>query len=82
MTRSLVAFQIAIQPCQLCRDGGGTIDAGEMEEMVRGLFLMSGLEVAEEEVMTSTRAIIQAIDVDCDGDITMVTTNCNIEALT
>ena len=50
-----------------------------MEEVVRGLFLMSGLEVDEEEVMTSTMEIIQAIDVDCDGDITMVTTNCIIE---
>ena len=44
-----------------------------MEEMVRGLFLMSGLEVDEKEVVTSTSEIIQAIDVDCDGDITMVT---------
>ena len=59
---------------KLCRDGGGTIDAGEIEEMVRALFLMSGLEVEEEEVESSTTDIIQAIDVDCEGEITMVTT--------
>ena len=41
--------------------------------MVRGLFLMSGLPVDEEEVEASTTDILQAIDVDCDGDITMVT---------
>ena len=40
--------------------------------MVRGLFLMSGLEVSDEEVNTCTDEIVQAIDVDSDGDITMV----------
>ena len=36
---------------------------------------MSGLEVDEEEVETSTTDIIQAIDVDSGGGITMVTTH-------
>ena len=54
------------------KDGGGTIDAEEISEMVRGLFSMSGIEVDEDEVENSTREILQAVDVDDDGDITMV----------
>ena len=33
---------------------------------------MSGLEVADDEVHSCTSDILQAIDVDSDGDITMV----------
>ena len=54
------------------KDGGGTIDAEEISEMVRGLFSMSGIEVDEDEVENSTREILEAVDVDDDGDITMV----------
>ena len=54
------------------RDAGGTIDAVEIAEMVRGLFAMSGLEVTDEEVENCTKDILDAIDVDSDGDITKV----------
>ena len=54
------------------KDGGGSIDAEEISEMVRGLFSMSGIEVDEDEVENSTREILEAVDVDDDGDITMV----------
>ena len=54
------------------RDGGGTIDAMEIYEMVKGLFSMSGMEVSEEEVDNCTKEILEAIDVDSDGDITKV----------
>ena len=33
----------------LTRDGGGTIDAQEIHEMVMGLFAMSGMEVTNDE---------------------------------
>ena len=56
----------------LYRDGGGTIDAVEICEMVRGLSSISGLEVSEEEAELCTLEILEAIDVDCDGDITKV----------
>ena len=56
----------------LLRDGGGTIDAMEIYEMVKGLFSMSGMEVSEEEVENCTKEILEAIDVDSDGDITKV----------
>ena len=56
----------------LLRDGGGTIDAVEIYEMVKGLFSMSGMEVSEDEVENCTKEILEAIDVDSDGDITKV----------
>lgn len=40
----VTAFSIDILD-NLARDGGGSIDAPEISEMVRGLFAMSGLEV-------------------------------------
>ena len=71
------------------RDGGGTIDAQEIHEMVMGLFAMSGMEVTTddsdkndndddyvkvtaEEADACTLEILEAIDVDKDGDVTMV----------
>ena len=73
----------------LTRDGGGTIDAQEIHEMVMGLFAMSGMEVTNdekdhndnydnddkvnaEEADACTLEILEAIDVDKDGDVTMV----------
>ena len=75
----------------LTRDGGGTIDAQEIHEMVMGLFAMSGMEVTTdtddsdkndndddyvkvtaEEADACTLEILEAIDVDKDGDVTMV----------
>ena len=72
------------------KDGGGSIDAGEIKEMVGGLFAMAGVrkqetlcenknnsmflqvEVGEEELLDCTEEIMEAIDVDGDGDITQV----------
>ena len=72
----------------LTRDGGGTIDAQEIHEMVMGLFAMSGMEVSNnsdddddydddtkvssEEADACTLEILEAIDVDKDGDVTKV----------
>ena len=72
----------------LTRDGGGTIDAQEIHEMVLGLFAMSGMEVSNnnddedyyddhtkvssEEADACTQEILEAIDVDKDGDVTKV----------
>ena len=71
------------------RDGGGSIDAAEIQEMVSGLFAMAGVrehlvaiyevntdldqvDIAQEDLLDCTEEIMEAIDVDGDGDITRV----------
>ena len=71
------------------RDGGGSIDAAEIQEMVSGLFAMAGVrehlvavhevntdidqvDIAQEDLLDCTEDIMEAIDVDGDGDITRV----------
>ena len=71
------------------RDGRGSIDAAEIQEMVGGLFAMAGVrehlvvvhevnsdldqvDIAQEDLLDCTEDIMEAIDVDGDGDITKV----------
>ena len=54
------------------RDGGGSIDASEIHEMVVGLCTLSGIEVTKLEADQCTSEIMEAIDVDIDGDVTKV----------
>jgi len=52
------------------KDGGGSIDASEIHEMVVGLCTLSGIEVTKVEADQCTSEIMEAIDVDNDGDVT------------
>lgn len=52
------------------RDGGGTIDSSEVTEMLKGLFSMAGAEIEEEIVLDCAESIMEALDIDGDGEIT------------
>ena len=63
---------IDINCLHVFRDGGGSIDASEIHEMVVGLCTLSGIEVTKVEAVQCTSEIMEAIDVDNDGDVTKV----------
>ena len=51
-------------------DGGGSIDIDEVIKLVIGLFNMGGIETEKEVLLACVQDILEAIDVDNDGDIT------------
>ena len=51
-------------------DGGGSIDIDEVIKLVIGLTTMNGVEVEKQVLLTCVQDILEAIDVDGDGDIT------------
>ena len=51
-------------------DGGGSIDIDEVIKLVIGLFNMSGIEAEKEVLLACVQDILEAVDVDNDGDIT------------
>ena len=52
------------------KDGGGTIDAVEIKEIVVGLFKMAGLDEDEDLIDACVMDINKAVDADGDGEIT------------
>ena len=52
------------------KDGGGTISGDEIEDLLRGLFEMSGQEFTEKDLKTASKDIMAAIDSDGDGEVT------------
>ena len=52
------------------KDGGGTIDVGEIRDIVEALFTMAGIDKEEDLVVACVTDISKAIDSDGDGDIT------------
>ena len=51
-------------------DGGGSIDIDEVIKLVIGLANMGGVEAEREFLLACVQDILEAIDVDRDGDIT------------
>ena len=51
-------------------DGGGSIDIDEVIKLVIGLTNMGGVEAEREVLLACDQDILEAIDVDRDGDIT------------
>ena len=51
-------------------DGGGSIDIDEVIKLVIGLTTLNGIEVEKQVLLTCVQDILEAIDVDGDGDIT------------
>ena len=51
-------------------DGGGSIDIDEVIKLVIGLANMGGVEAEREVLLACVQDILEAIDVDRDGDIT------------
>ena len=51
-------------------DGGGSIDIDEVIKLVIGLANMGGVEAEREDLLACVQDILEAIDVDRDGDIT------------
>ena len=51
-------------------DGGGSIDIDEVIKLVIGLFNMGGIEAEKEVILACVQDILEAIDVDNDGEIT------------
>ena len=51
-------------------DGGGSIDIDEVIKLVIGLTTMGGVEPEKEVLLACVQDILEAIDVDRDGDIT------------
>ena len=51
------------------RNCGGSIDPGEMKEVVSGLYIMLGMYVPEKVVEQRTQEILNIVDVDGDGEI-------------
>ena len=51
-------------------DGGGSIDIDEVIKLVIGLTNMGGVEAEREVLLACVQDILEAIDVDRDGDIT------------
>merc|ERR1711915_109206 len=49
------------------KDGGGTIDAVEIKEIVVGLFKMAGLDEDEDLIDACVMDINKAVDADGDG---------------
>ena len=52
------------------KDGGGTIDVGEIRDIVEALFTMAGIDKEEDLVVACVTDISKAVDSDGDGDIT------------
>ena len=52
------------------KDGGGTIDAVEIKEIMVGLFKMAGLDEDEDLIDACVMDINKAVDADGDGEIT------------
>ena len=51
------------------KDAGGTIDPGEMKDVVTGLYTMMGIEVPEEILEIRSKEILDICDIDGDGEI-------------
>ena len=51
------------------KDAGGTIDPGEMKDVVTGLYTMMGIEVPEEILEIRSKEILEICDIDGDGEI-------------
>ena len=51
-------------------DGGGTIDVGEVDRIIKALFKMSGKEVEQEVFNACIQNVVDALDEDEDGEIT------------
>ena len=51
------------------KDAGGTIDPGEMKDVVTGLYTMMGIEVPEEILEIRSKEILEICDTDGDGEI-------------
>ena len=51
-------------------DCGGSIDIDEVIKLVIGLFNMGGIEAEKEVLLACVQDILEAVDVDNDGDIT------------
>ena len=52
------------------KDCGGTIDHTESRDVVKSLFHMGGIELEEEILTDRMEEMLNAIDVDGDGEIT------------
>ena len=50
-------------------DGGGTVDADEIANMVVGLFRLAGFEEDGDLLAACVLDVIEAVDPDGDGDI-------------
>ena len=51
------------------KDGGGVIDHKEMRDVVLGLFTMVGIRIHEDILVDRLEEMLDAIDVDGDGEI-------------
>ena len=51
------------------KDGGGVIDHREMRDVVLGLFTMAGIRIHEEILVERLKEMLEAIDIDGDGEI-------------
>ena len=47
----------------------GTIDPGEMADVVTGLYTMVGMNATEEIIETRTKEILEIVDTDGNGEI-------------
>ena len=52
------------------KDGGGTISVDEIQDLLCGLFEMSGHEIETEELEEASKDIMATIDFDGDGEVT------------
>ena len=52
------------------RDVSGSIDGNEIEDMLKGLFAMAGVDTDEDSVRRCKKEIAEACDADGDGEIT------------
>ena len=50
-------------------DGGGSIDVGEIKDIVIGLFRLAGIEEDDDLLETCVTDVLEAVDKDGDGDI-------------
>ena len=50
-------------------DGGGSIDVGEIKDIVIGLFRLAGIEEDDVLLDTCVTDVLEAVDKDGDGDI-------------
>ena len=52
------------------KDGGGTIDSGEIRDIVEALFQMANIDDDEDLIVACVTDINKAVDADGDGEIT------------
>jgi calmodulin len=52
------------------KDGGGSVSAEEIQDLLQGLFQMSGQEFEDEDLVEASEDIMNDIDADGDGEVT------------